>query len=514
MIYSKILFLFMKALKNMKSIILLISIFLLPSIQIYAANYPLEIIQPRAGLTTTNRFYKAYPGLEYNVRMAVIGGAYPFVYSLSAAPVGMTINSSTGEILWPNPLTVGSPHAVTARVTDSESTIQTVSFTVTVTTSGFRFIDAINGRAATSGGTGTISNPWKSILDMYEGNTYESKRADSYANEFLYFLNGTYFTNVAFTEDGTRVPLVEYKKPLVWLAYPNTQPVIDLSGLGTLAIYGGSNNAYFDGLTFKINTNTRKIGISIESGASNVTFRRNIFDGGNMVGVVGGNNALLFITNSGKGNYWSLQDNIGKNVSGGYWLLGYTANKVLVENNIISNISGHSIGPKLNVSNWFIRGNQITNASGDGINVMYYATSEDIEISYNRVQMNSGNAVSLNQERVSTGGDVYVYRNTLQGGVRIYNVTSTNGPFLFSKNVIINDTISDKITRNEITDPSRLISTDNLGGISSQNIVDINGKLTPNFIKYLGTHGFEIGSSTPANSSTLGNPQNLRVNTP
>ena len=42
-----------------------------------ASNYPLEILQPEAGLENlveTNRFYKAYPGLEYNVRIGVIGG--------------------------------------------------------------------------------------------------------------------------------------------------------------------------------------------------------------------------------------------------------------------------------------------------------------------------------------------------------------------------------------------------------------------------------------------------------
>ena len=65
--------------------------------QCTAACNTLEIIQPKAGLSTTNRFYKAYPGLEYNVRMAVIGGAYPYIYSLTTAPNGMTITPTPGR---------------------------------------------------------------------------------------------------------------------------------------------------------------------------------------------------------------------------------------------------------------------------------------------------------------------------------------------------------------------------------------------------------------------------------
>ena len=70
-----------------KSLLAFIVLSLFSSIS-YAAYVPLEIIQPRAGLDTTNRFYKAYPGLEYNVRLAVAGGAYPFQFSLSQAPAG------------------------------------------------------------------------------------------------------------------------------------------------------------------------------------------------------------------------------------------------------------------------------------------------------------------------------------------------------------------------------------------------------------------------------------------
>lgn len=481
-----------------------------------AANFPLEIIQPRAGLNTSNRYYKAYPGLEYNVRMAVIGGEYPYAYELTTAPAGMTIDPSTGKIVWENPTTTGSPHQVTVQVTDIESTRQSVTWTISVTTSGFRFIDAVNGTLTSNGGTGTINNPWKSLRDMYEGNNYESKRRNSFAGAFLYLLNGTYSTSDIYVEDTHYVPFIENRKPQVWLAYPGHSPVINI--VPTLYVYSGGSNLYFDGLTFNTANSTRKIGIRISSRASNVVFRRNTFNGGGMVGTTGRNNSLLFIENDGKGSYWSIQENRGSNVTGdGYWLLGYSANKVLVENNVVSNVSGHSIGPKMNTSRWFIRGNAIENGNGHGINVMYYSTSENIEISYNKIMMNSGYGVRLNQEDVATGGSVYVERNNINGNIRVQTVNSTNGPFSISENIIINSTGGDKITKSNINYQSNLIISNNLAGSSSDNIINSEGLLTSNYQHYLGSRGWQFADgSTPIDGTyspvvVHAVPENLRM---
>ena len=67
-----------------------------------AANYSLELVSPRAAGTAASaglavmpsghRIFKAYPGLPYNIRAVVTGGAYPFTFSLANAPSGMTIN--------------------------------------------------------------------------------------------------------------------------------------------------------------------------------------------------------------------------------------------------------------------------------------------------------------------------------------------------------------------------------------------------------------------------------------
>ena len=143
----------------------ILSLLSLLSFQSIAANYGLEIIQPQPNLDTKSRFYKAYPGFEYNVRLAVTGGEFPYSFELTSAPAGVTIDNR-GEITWANPSASSSPYNVTAKVTDAQTNTRSVSWTITVTTSGFRFIDAVNGKPADQGGDGTKNNPWKSLKDM------------------------------------------------------------------------------------------------------------------------------------------------------------------------------------------------------------------------------------------------------------------------------------------------------------------------------------------------------------
>jgi hypothetical protein len=56
-----------------------------------------------------------------------------------------------------------------------------------VTTDGFLFVDAVNGTPAAQGGTGTRSNPWKTMKDVYGGDDYNSKWADHHPGAFVYW---------------------------------------------------------------------------------------------------------------------------------------------------------------------------------------------------------------------------------------------------------------------------------------------------------------------------------------
>ena len=291
----------------------------------FAANFPLEIIQPVSGLNTANRFYKAYPGLLYEVNVAVIGGAYPFTYSLTTAPIGMTIDN-TGTISWTNPTTSGSPHSITVRVLDSEGTSATVTWTITVTTTGFYFIDSVNGRTVANGGTGTIGNPWKVNRDWYLNNKNDS----TYSGGFLYYRTGTYYADHLDTvEDGWRIPFRNVK-PLVWLAYPGDHPVFDLSR-AHIAPYGGAqSNFYVDGIEFG-SVYTGGIGLfmfRVDSNANDMTFRKNTLH--DIPYQAGSNNTSFYMIAAGGsiGQRWAFIGNKMYNGVHAYGILGYSTNKV------------------------------------------------------------------------------------------------------------------------------------------------------------------------------------------
>ncbi|MDH5229682.1 MAG: putative Ig domain-containing protein [Gammaproteobacteria bacterium] len=478
-----------------KGLLALVLLYLV-SAPLYASNYPLQIIQPQPNLDVQNRFYKAYPGLEYNVRLAVSGGAYPYEFKLDAAPAGMTIDKR-GEITWPNPPAAGTPYTVQVSVTDMELTTTNVTWTITVTTSGFRFLDAINGKSAAQGGTGSIDNPWKSVADFYEGNVYDSKYANSYSGEFLYWRTGTYGMD-GYTEPSGKdraIPFINNRKPNVWLAYPGEKPVLDLSA-GNISIYSGGRNTYIDGFEINVNNNGNGMGITVPSSANNVTFRRNNIYGINN-GYSGGNCSLLFITNAKKdGSFFSIQDNEMHDVYWGYAVLGYSAKNVLVEDNLVYNISrGHSLSAKMGTQLWTFRANRLMNNSKTSINIQYYNDafeSGNIEILHNIIEAGGGPMV-FNTTFTARGGPVHVYRNTIMDTITANNITATNGMFRFYDNVIVNDIQNqNKITTVELLDPSRFIVQNNLTGSLTTKIVDSQGVLTASYEQYVGVRGHQL----------------------
>lgn len=499
--------------KNLKFILFTIILFGFFGLAVrsFAANYPLEIIQPRAGLDTKNRYYKAYPGIEYNVRAAVIGGVFPYVYELSTAPSGMTINQDTGLISWPNPTTSGSPYTVTLKVTDSESTNLTITWTITVTTSGFIFLDAVNGTHAaglgcsSNCGTGTISNPFKSIIDWYGGNDYASKGNNAYANNFIYYRAGTY-TIDGYTgesnDDGTyRMPCSSYVKPVVWLAYPgDAKPVIDNGATKSIIFYAGTNNVYFDGLKI---TNSGGYGIQTESDGNSQTFRRMTFD---RLGPTSGSNNQSFIRvlANGPGYYMAIQDSTFNDLNHGAGIKLYETHKMVVENNILSNIrdttgadSIEGVAVKGNTSKVYVRQNIIHDVPARGIGGNNDITT-DSEYLYNYIYNALENAIEVNQDSVAQR--IYIYRNTFVGRVQVLNATSSSGPFYFDNNVIINNDSGTHIYCgggvNGCSSPLKVVANNNLIGTPSDNIVDSNGNLTVGYAQYVGTRGWQLGGGS------------------
>ncbi len=462
----------------------------------FAAISPLEIIQPRAGLDTNNRFYRAYPGLLYNVQIAAIGGTYPNTYRLDSGPSGMSINNASGELSWASPTESGSPHSVRVTVTDSGGATASVTWSITVTTQGFRFVDAVNGRSVASGGTGTFSNPWRSIADWYI-NKYDS----TYRGTFLYFRNGTYRTAEAPIEDSYRLALPG-NKPLVWLSYPGEKPVIDVTSSHVAPYGGGCSNLYFEGMEFR--NFTTNFGVRIDSNADNVTFRRNTF--ANLPSGYGGSgtnaSGLMISNGGGVGNYFAIVENTFRDMYGqGYGLLGYWTNKVLVQGNTASNFNvsdSKAIGPKTNNSYWFIRDNRINVAQGQGIWVDTYSYTANIEIAYNLVRANSDAALWIGQEPAAYGR-FEMYRNTFIGeDIKISNLSSSSGPVSFLNDVVISTSGGTMNTADSSAATSRMTQSGLLVGSLSAGIVDTSGNLTTAYQNYIGQKGYQRSGGTTA----------------
>lgn len=465
-----------------------------------AANYPLEIIQPRAGLDERNRFYKAYPGIEYVVRAAVIGGAYPLSFALRQAPAGRTVDFTTGEVRWLDPVEAGSPHAIELEVTDSAGTRETVAWTITVTTDGFRFLDAERGATAAEGGTGTRDRPWRTLADMYEGTDPDAKYRDAYRDEFLYFGSGTYRTGDAFLEDlnddGTgRLPLTGGNKPLVWLALPGARPALDLSR-GAIAIYGGSDNTYVDGFDVVAMTNYVRKGIDMEPG-HDITIRRCAFSDLPEGGIGGSNNqSAIMISNSGgeRGARLAFQDNTFRSIDA-YAIIAYTTDRVLFEDNTLEDFEAGFpvVGPKIDNSMWFIRHNTLTNMSGvRAVWLNNGGATSDQEVSFNLVLTPGADAaLSVNQEAPGGSGRLHVFRNTFVGPVAFLRVATSDGPFRFYENVIVSES-GDAFACEECGDASRVEAADNLAGRPADGLVDAEGRLVGAAAALCGSRGHAL----------------------
>ena len=482
-----------------------------PCVQVRAAHYPLEIIQPQEGLDTQNRFYRAYPGLEYKVNIAVIGGAWPFRYELVKAPAGMTIDAGKGIITWPDPTTAGSPHTVSVKVIDQEGATDTHTWTVTVTREGFLFLDAVHGKTRAEGGTGTLDNPFKTIADWYSIKTtpesYNGKYETTYPKHFVYYKSGVY--NVPDWNKHGNLPMLTGKKPNVHLAFPGHKPVIDHALSYFRYAAGRATNLYWDGFEHRHIINRERHAFSVGVG-DHVTFVNNTFHG--MTYKPGSKNqSAIFFVACPMRKCMALIGNEFYDLDHGYCVLSYHTEKVVFERNAIHDIrttaeAHHCVGLKYSSPRWFIRNNRFTDLTGNTDAIWLYfddhykkdVACEQVEVSYNLV-LHKGKGTTL----ILGGGgphygEVWIFRNTLVGSiVHAYVNSPTDGPALMYDNVIVNPStrvkgpVRIRTRRNAPVD--RVQIRNNLVGTPDDHIVDAEGHLTGAYRKYLGSRGCELG---------------------
>lgn len=161
---------------------------------------------------------RAYPGVEFNMRPAVIGGTWPYHFSLRASPAGMAIDARTGTITWLAPLTAGAVQVAVALVDQAGRTAEQ-TFTLTVGKEGFYFVSPSGDDA----NPGTFERPWKTVMRAAQS------VADP-AQATLYLRTGTYQVEVPPTPGKTNsnVLRITNTSPRRWMAWPGDKPVIDL----------------------------------------------------------------------------------------------------------------------------------------------------------------------------------------------------------------------------------------------------------------------------------------------
>ena len=405
-------------------------------------------------LPSTNRIFRAYPGIEYNIRVACIGGVYPYTYALSNAPSGMTIDSETGEIVWPDPQANATD--ITVTVTDQRNDDVSASWSITVGTSGFLFVDASYSGTQ----TGSISQPYSSFASMRSAN-------GSNPTAIVYFRAGTYTMNAGGSLGSM---------PHNWLAYPGETATIDMDGQqGVWSEYG----VWFDGMRFANMVNSC---VLFYGPRPYHTIRRCVYDGLVADTAVNNNQGMVtFLGSEGSNGYGNvIQDNEFMDVTGGNAIGSlYRMQKTLIENNYIHDagypgLTGYAggISPKDRCFDTTVRGNRVEMAGTDVAFGALLEASGDIEICYNLFAANATTRTSyvIFGPLSRTIGAV-VWRNTFVGAVdHAYDCAYDSGPFTYRHNVVVNPAASVEGNLSCVTDTDNTKATATTGLIDPANL--------------------------------------------
>lgn len=460
------------------------------------AVYALEVIYPMATAASPNgrdaddACNFAYTGLTRTIHACAIGGSYPYTWSLTNAPAWLAINASTGAMTLTNPTSSASDIVVTC--TDSLGSTANQTWSITVGTSGWNFVDAVSGNDTT--GTGAIGAPWQTLAKV---------SSTAAANSRTYFRAGTYTMAGLTTANTDDINGEEYvgwnivADSLIWLAYPgDAQPVIDFGYVGTGYPYNTGDSVprfrmqgdciYMDGLKFYrsmtmalqfIRTNQRGVNIV------NCDFD----DHG--PGLGGGNSAcMMWVSSGGQPSFGDIVKNCTFNDiqygTGNCALKLYGNNKMLIEGNVATNTGADD------EATFAIKGDVLTRItvrgnSGDfdvtGIGGNMASTpGMTAEICYNCIRSDD-TAFTLGVAKVTNLGQVDVYRNTFVGHIIIHNLVTADGPYNFRRNVIINSAGAQTpwpyFSEFAVSDQTRLVLDNNLTGAAADAIVDASGNL-------------------------------------
>lgn len=506
----------------------------------YPSYHDLELVMPRAAGTSpdgasrpipsTHRIFKAYPGIPYNIPAYVIGGAYPYTFSLSNAPAGMTINAQTGEVSWPNPQATATP---TITVTDMNGVQRSSAWTITVTTEGFYFVDAVSGNDSTN--DGTLAAPWRTISKLFSTATGNGA--------IVYFRQGTYDLVGCPIGSRTTSPFHHVAVPSTlagnWIAYPGETPTLDYhdsdrltSGL-TLSSdvnqitpqirWESASARWLEGWVF---TNHNHMGHYIASTVDyGVYWRLNCTNFGQRSTTYSGHNPACISWGAWSPRHYAYYaDNTGSNNRSVFANVGlvklYRVNKMLVERIYLPDDTAGFGDWKASMPRATMRANTFL-ACDKGFmgNMAIYAGGlEDerfsAEVCYNFFRQapafrdtdaGENGAIEIGTDSDATWNwhfnDIRVYRNTLVGNIWIATVQTAGELIDMNSNVVMtNRTGGYPIDwtasfLNEIP-PGEVIDSNNLVDNLTSGLVNDDGQLVgANRTSYLNLRGHEIAES-------------------
>jgi len=494
---------------------------LLLAVPAVAQNHmPLEMLNikpvgaPPTGMSQYSRIYRAYPALTYNIRAAVVGGNYPYTFTLSNAPSGMTVNQNTGEINWVNPQANASP---TLTVRDQSGAQVSATWPITVATAGFRFIDATNGNDANAG---TLAAPWRTVARA---------KAVSSLNDIWYFRSGVYLVQTTFgplVNPGTsryNAAFFSNQTSVIWLGYPGETPVIDYgyngnatSGQFFPSVGLAGSTIYVDGFETR---NTQHFFFLTGGESQGPTFRRMKMHGQGYGWIESESNAsFLMYEHQAPQSYGAIiQDS--ELYDGDLAVKHYDLMKPLIADNVFHDLN-NGIEEKAGITRFTVRGNRMYNIGGrtsaynSAIGGNYNANTYEVsgEVCFNLVRMTDfsvDEAYYFRRDSPSPG--IHTYRNTFVGSVAVVGIGASDGTFYVSNNVIVNNLNYNQyhVVMDGVSSPEKVIFSNNLVGFPSDNIVDASGNLTGSYAQYVGTRGYQLG--TASSSLPPEAPRDLRI---
>jgi hypothetical protein len=417
--------------------------------------------------------YRQYTGIPYAFRAFATGGTWPYTWTISGQPSGMTIvtgpctaadgTCTDGLIEWASP-TAGTHSNIQVCVSDDDEQ-DCETFSLTVGTSGFVFLDADDGNDTT--GSGTLASPWQTI---------SKARASGGANSFVYLRGATAkynFAGITGTTSldcgtgvaGTRVVFTETSQPVIFVGYPGETPFIDHTGGGVSPAPCWSlvgDNIYLSNLSFEnCASQCIRTGVTNSFGAH----YHNLDFGNRGPGCNECNSSAFMFSRLDPGGYaygtviQNVRDTDVEYGSANSFLKAYTLVKPVFQQIIISDVHTRTaeaealIALKDGAAQFTVRDSQCIDTTdnwpiqvmclGGGMHSDTTGGQDTYgEIYFNQFLLPDGASALFNLDSEASP-TIYSYRNTYLGTVTLWNVDSDDGPFSFVRDVIVNSDSAD-----------------------------------------------------------------------